>query len=310
MAQSVSIGDKKVGYGSPVFLVAEIGINHNGSVDTAIQLIKEIADAGFDAVKFQKRTPELCVPHEQRNIMRQTPWGLISYMDYRNKVEFSFEDYQVIDKECKDNGLIWFSSCWDISAVDFMEQFNPPCYKIASASLTDDRLLKYISEKGRPVILSTGMSTMAEIRHAVSLLNKDLLVLAHTTSTYPCEVSDLNLNMIKTLKSEFNTPVGYSGHERGLLMSPVVVGLGASFIERHVTIDCEMWGSDQAASLAPEDFKQLVIDIRIIESGMGDGVKKVYPAEKEALKKLRVCKKNPETDEVSTPELEIVQSGL
>ncbi len=288
MAQFVHIGDKKVGSGCPVFLIAEIGINHNGSIENAIQLIKEIATAGFDAVKFQKRTPEICVPYEQRNIMRQTPWGMLSYMDYRNKVEFSFEDYKVIDRECRDNGLLWFSSCWDIPAVEFMEAFSPPCYKIASASLTDDGLLKHIKSKGRPIILSTGMSTMDEIEHAVSLLDQELLIIAHTTSSYPCAVNELNLNMIKTLKDKFETPVGYSGHEKGILMSPPAVAMGANLIERHVTIDCEMWGSDQAASLAPEDFSQLVKDIRRVEEGLGNGIKRVYPSEESALEKLRV----------------------
>ncbi len=297
MDQFVSIGEKKVGEGSPVFLVAEIGINHNGSIENAIKLIKEIADAGFDAVKFQKRTPDLCVPSEQRNIMRQTPWGRISYIEYRNKVEFSYDEYLIIDNECKAQGLLWFASCWDIPAVDFMEQFNPPCYKIASAGLTDDKLLQHINKKMRPVILSTGMSTMNEIEHAVSLLNSESLILAHTTSTYPCAVNELNLNMIKTLNDKFSCPIGYSGHEQGILMSPVAIGLGASLIERHVTEDCEMWGSDQAASLAPDDFKQLVRDIRMIEEGLGDGVKTVYPTEQLALEKLRVCKKKPESSE-------------
>lgn len=297
MAQFIEIAGKKVGTGHPVFLIAEIGINHNGDLDTAVQLINKTADAGFDAVKFQKRTPDLCVPSEQRNLMRQTPWGEMRYIDYRNRVEFSYEDYLVIDKVCRKRGLLWFASCWDIPSVDFMERFNPPCYKIASASLTDDNLLQFIRKKGKPVILSTGMSTMAEIDHAVSLFDIDALVLAHTTSSYPCDINELNLNMIKTLKRRFGCPVGYSGHEKGIFMSPVAVGAGAVMIERHVTLNCEMWGSDQAASLDPDDFGRLVNDIRRVEKAMGNGIKQVYESEESAIAKLRIPKKRFEEGE-------------
>ena len=292
MADFVQIGRKKIGNNFPVFLVAEIGINHNGSLEDAVLLIRKIADAGFDAVKFQKRTPSVCVPHDQRNVMRQTPWGKISYFDYRNRVEFSSEEYRIIDDVCRTNGLVWFASCWDIPSVDFMETFDAPCYKIASACLTDDELLEHIRKKNRPVILSTGMSTMDEIHHAVSLLDAESLILAHTTSAYPCSVDELNINMIKTLKNEFSCPVGYSGHEKGILMSSVAIGVGAVLIERHVTLDCTIWGSDQAASLAPNDFVQLVENIRMVESGLGDGIKTVYETEQAAIEKLRLCKKN------------------
>ncbi len=292
MAEFVHIGRKKIGSGLPVFVVAEIGINHNGNLENAVQLIREIAAAGFDAVKFQKRTPSVCVPHEQRNVMRQTPWGRISYFDYRKRVEFSREEYKRIDEVCKTHGLLWFASCWDIPSVDFMEEFDAPCYKIASACLTDDELLIHIRKKNRPVILSTGMSTMDEIYHAVSLLDQDSLILAHTTSSYPCAVNELNINMIKTLQKEFTCPVGYSGHEKDILMSSVAVGAGAVLIERHVTLDCSMWGSDQSASLASEDFKTLVSDIRMVEEGLGDGIKTVYETEQASIEKLRLCKKN------------------
>ncbi len=292
MTEFIHIGRQKIGSELPVFLVAEIGINHNGSIEDAVTLIRKIADAGFDAVKFQKRTPSVCVPHEQRNVMRQTPWGRISYFDYRKRVEFSAKEYRMIDEVCKATGIQWFASCWDTPSVDFMDQFDTPCYKIASACLTDDDLLIHIRKKNKPVILSTGMSTMDEIHHAVSLLDSESLILAHTTSSYPCAVNELNINMIKTLQREFKLPVGYSGHEKGILMSSVAVGAGAVLVERHVTLDCSMWGSDQAASLAPDDFRQLVTDIRMVEKGLGDGIKTVYDTEQAAIEKLRLCKKN------------------
>ncbi|MCS6831403.1 MAG: N-acetylneuraminate synthase family protein [bacterium] len=287
MAQTVRIGDRLVGDGQPVYIVAEIGINHNGDVDTAKRLIDAAKLAGCDAVKFQKRTPELCVPPEQRNIPRETPWGLITYMEYRYKVEFGYEQYAEIDRYCKQQGITWFASCWDIPSVDFMEQFDPPCYKVASASLTDDELLLRLNATGKPILLSTGMSTMDEIRHAVSLLDRDRLIIMHSTSTYPCPPHELNLRMIQTLKREFSLPVGYSGHEVGLQTTYAAVVLGACVVERHITLDRAMWGSDQAASVEPGGFMRLVRDIRVIEQALGDGVKRVYESELAARAKLR-----------------------
>ena len=235
--------------------------------------------AGCDAVKFQKRTPDLCVPSEQRDIPRDTPWGCISYIEYKERIEFGSEEYKEIDRYCSEKGIAWFASCWDELSVDFIEQFNPACYKIASASLTDDNLLKRINEMGRPMILSTGMSTMDEIRHAVSFLNTDRLHISHCTSTYPCKPEELNLRMILTLKEEFNCPVGYSGHEVGLQTTLASTVLGACFVERHITLDRAMWGSDHAASVEPGGLMRLVRDIRVIEMAMGDGVKRVYESE-------------------------------
>lgn len=287
MAQTVQIGSRLVGEGQPVYIVAEIGINHNGDVEIAKRLIDAAKLAGCDAVKFQKRTPELCVPPEQRNIPRETPWGLITYMEYRYKVEFGYEQYAEIDRYCKQQGIAWFASCWDVPSVDFMEQFDPPCYKVASASLTDDELLLRLNGTGKPILLSTGMSTMDEIRHAVSLLDHDRLIIMHSTSTYPCPPNELNLRMIQTLRREFGLPVGYSGHEVGLQTTYAAVVLGACVVERHITLDRAMWGSDQAASVEPGGFMRLVRDIRVIEQALGDGVKRVYESEMAARAKLR-----------------------
>ena len=290
MAKQVKIGDRLVGEGQPVFIIAEIGINHNGDLSIAKKLIDAAVVAGCDAVKFQKRTPELSVPPEQRDIIRETPWGLMTYMEYRRRVEFGKEEYDKIDEYCRERGIIWFASCWDKPSVDFMEQYNPPCYKIASACLTDDDLLRYINSKGRPIILSTGMSTMEQIRHAVSLLDRERLLIAHCTSTYPCKPQELNLRVIQTLKQEFDCPIGYSGHEVGLQTTYAAVVLGACFVERHITLDRAMWGSDQAASVEPWGFMRLVRDIRVIESALGDGVKRVYDSELPVMKKLRRVK--------------------
>jgi N-acetylneuraminate synthase len=290
MVKEVLIGDRAVGDGRPVYIIAEIGINHNGDLDLAKKLIDAAMLAGCDAVKFQKREPELCVPEEQRNIMRETPWGLITYMEYRHRVEFGYEEYLCIDSYCKDKGIAWFASCWDEPSVDFIEQFSPVCYKIASASLTDDQLLKRINATGRPIILSTGMSTMAEIRHAVSILDNDRLLIAHSISSYPCKPGDLNLLAIKTLRQEFNLPVGYSGHEVGLQTTYAAVVLGACFVERHITLDRAMWGSDHAASVEPWGFMRLVRDIRVIEGALGDGVKKLQESEKPLRDRLRRIK--------------------
>jgi N-acetylneuraminate synthase len=287
MARTVKIGERLVGDGQPVYIVAEIGINHNGDVDIAKRLIDAAKLAGCDAVKFQKRTPELCVPPEQRNIPRETPWGLITYMEYRYKVEFGYEQYAEIDRYCKQQGITWFASCWDVPSVDFIEQFDPPCYKVASASLTDDELLHRLNATGKPILLSTGMSTMDEIRHAVSMLDRDRLIIMHSTSTYPCPPHELNLRMIQTLKREFDLPVGYSGHEVGLQTTYAAVVLGACVVERHITLDRAMWGSDQAASVEPGGFMRLVRDISVIEQALGDGIKRVYESELAARAKLR-----------------------
>ena len=287
MRPEIKIGNRLVGDGHPAYIIAEIGINHNGSVEIAKQMIDAAVHAGVDAVKFQKRTPEICTPPDQQKLMRDTPWGYITYLDYRHKVEFNEADYRELDRYCREKGINWFASVWDEPSVDFMEKFNPPAYKIPSASLTDHELLRYARKTGRPLILSTGMSTMAEISSAVRVLGTDNLVITHCTSTYPCEPEELNLRMIETLRKKFPCPVGYSGHEVGLVPPAVAVALGACMIERHLTLDRAMWGSDQAASVEPAGFARLVMYVRVSEASLGDGVKRVYASEKSSLKKLR-----------------------
>jgi N-acetylneuraminate synthase len=287
MTKEIRIGDKLVGDGHPTYITAEIGINHNGDLGIAKRLIDVAVMAGCDAVKFQKRTPEKAVPPEYREVIRETPWGLISYLDYRRKVEFGEEEYRAIDQYCREKGIHWFASCWDDDSVDFIEQFEPPCYKIASASLTDLPLLQKIRKTGKPMIVSTGMSTFEEIEQAVELVGSDRLLLAHSTSTYPCPPEELNLRMIHTLQTRFNCPVGYSGHEVGLQTTFAAVTLGAAFVERHITLDRAMWGSDQAASVEPWGLMRLVRDIRVIEQALGDGVKRVYDSEMKARQRLR-----------------------
>ena len=287
MAKAVKIGDRWVGQGYPTYLVAEIGINHNGDLEVAKKMIEAAHHAGVDAVKFQKRTPELCVPPEQRGQMRETPWGYITYLDYRYKVEFGEAEYREIDRYCRELGITWFASVWDEPSVDFLETYKPVCYKVPSASLTDHALLRKLRTTGKPVILSTGMSTMEQIREAVEVLGTDKLVITHATSTYPCEPNELNLRMVETLASEFPCPIGYSGHEVGLIPSVVAVARGACMVERHITLDRAMWGSDQAASVEPGGFERLVKYIRVTEESLGDGVKKVYDSEMSSLKKLR-----------------------
>jgi N-acetylneuraminate synthase len=287
MSATITIGGRPVGAGAPAYIIAEIGINHNGDLALAKKLIDTAALAGCDAVKFQKRTPELCVPPEQQNLMRETPWGLITYLDYRHRVEFGAKEYAEINRYCREKGIAWFASCWDEPSVAFMEQFDPVCYKIASASLTDAGMLAALRATGRPLILSTGMSTMDEIRTAVGRLDREKLLLAHATSAYPCKPEEINLRMIHTLAREFDCPVGYSGHEVGLQITYAAVSLGACFVERHITLDRATWGSDHAASIEPGGLVRLVRDIRVIEQAMGDGVKRVYASEEPSRKKLR-----------------------
>jgi len=288
MRNIINIGDKQVGDKMPVYVIAEIGINHNGSVEIAKKMIDSAAIAGCDAVKFQKRTPELCVPEDQWYIERDTPWGRMTYIDYRHKVEFGFNEYDEIDSYCRQKNIQWFASCWDEPSVEFIEQFNPPCYKAASASLTDAPLLAAMQKTGKPLIISTGMSTMEEIESAVELLDNNSLLIAHATSAYPCKIDELNLSMINTLKNKYPAiPIGYSGHEVGLTPTWSAVTLGACFVERHITLDRSMWGTDQAASVEMVGLIRLVSNIRDIEKAIGDGIKKVYDSELSSRKKLR-----------------------
>lgn len=287
-ARKIKVGHRWIGDGEPVFVIAEIGINHNGSLELAKRLIDGAIFAGCDAVKFQKRTPILSVPKHQWFVERDTPWGRMTYIDYRHKMEFGWEEYQEIDRYCRIRGILWFASCWDEVAVDFIEQFNPPLYKVPSACLTDRSLLLRMKRTGKPIILSTGMSTQEEIDEAVEWIGTENLLIAHSTSSYPCRLEELNLRMILTLKEKYpHNPIGYSGHETGLAPTWAAVTMGASFVERHITLDRAMWGTDQAASVEVIGFHRLVSNIRDIEKSLGDGVKKVYESEQEVKKKLR-----------------------
>ena len=287
MTREISIGNREVGYGHSVYCIAEIGINHNGSLDTAMQLMKIAADSGCDAVKFQKRDPDVCVPEDQKLIERDTPWGRMTYIDYRHKVEFSRDEYSKIDLFARELGIDWFASPWDEPSVVFLEEFNVPVHKVASASITDGPLLKALAATGKPIILSTGMSTLQDVAAAVELFQKDRLLLMSATSTYPSPPEETNLRCIETLATEFDVPVGYSGHERGLQITLAAVALGAVSIERHITLDRTMWGSDQSASLEPAGLEHLIRDVRIIEAAMGDGMKRIWPGEEAPRKKLR-----------------------
>lgn len=286
MSNIVRIGEHLVGEGLRCFIVAEIGINHNGSVDIAKKLIDAAALAGCDAVKFQKRTVEVVYTAEELAKPRENPFGPTNG-DLKYGLEFGQTEYEQIDAYCRDKNILWFASCWDESSVDFIERFKPPCYKIASASLTDDHLLLHHRCYGRPIIISTGMSTLDEIDHAVDVLGRDNLIVLHCTSTYPSQVEELNLSAIQMLTQRYDVPVGYSGHEVGLAPSLGAAALGACMIERHITLDRAMWGSDQAASVEWQGFWRLVKDVRALEKAMGDGVKRVYASEVPIIKKLR-----------------------
>jgi len=283
---TVTIGNKKLGAGQPCYVIAEIGINHNGDIDLAKRLISVAVAAGCDAVKFQKRTVDIVYTEKELATPRENPFGATNG-DLKRGLEFGQEDYAEIASFCKQVKIDWFGSPWDEDSVDFLQQFNPPVYKVASASLTDDHLLKHMRKTGKPIIASTGMSTYAEIDHAVEVLGKQDLILMHTTSTYPAKYEQLNLRAIPEMAKRYGIPIGYSGHETGIPTSVAASVLGACCVERHITMDRAMWGSDQAASLEPNGIGRLVRDIRLCEQSMGDGVKRVYEEEIPVMKKLR-----------------------
>jgi len=288
MTREIKIGNHLVGDGHPAYVIAEIGINHNGELDIAKKMIDAAVHAGANAVKFQKRTPDVATPFEQKNQMRETPWGYITYLEYRHKVEFNEEQYREIDDYCRERKIDWMVSLWDEPSVDFMEKFDTPAYKVPSASLTDFNLIRKARATGRPLILSSGMSTMEQIKKGIEVAGEKDLVMMHCTSTYPCEPEELNLKMVETLRREFpNLPIGYSGHEVGLVPTAIAIAFGACVVERHLTLDRAMWGSDQAASVEPAGFERLVKYIRVAEASLGDGVKRVYESEKGSMKKLR-----------------------
>jgi N-acetylneuraminate synthase len=284
----VRIQNILVGDGHPCFVVAEIGINHNGDIDTAKKLIDVAKIAGCNAVKFQKRTVDVVYKPEELAVPRESPFGKTNG-DLKHGLEFGQEEYEEIDRYCRDGKMIWFASCWDEQALDFIDQFNTPCYKIASASLTDDELLRYTRQKAkdRPIILSTGMSTMDQIDHAVDVLGKDNLIILHACSTYPAYYEELNLKVIPKLRERYGVPIGYSGHETGLASSVAAACIGACLVERHITLDRSLWGTDHAASLEPSGIMRLMRDVRLVENSMGDGEKRVIEREFPIIKKLR-----------------------
>jgi len=284
---SVPIGENFIGADNPVYVIGEIGLNHNGDVELAKKLIDVSALAGAQAVKFQKRTPEISTPENMKNTIRQTPWGEMTYLEYRYKVEFDKAQYEEIGLYATSKGLDWFASPWDVPSVGFLEDLNVVAHKVASASVTDVDLLKALAATGKPIILSTGMSTLEQIDAAVEILGTENLVILHATSTYPLPPEEANLRTISTLEERYGVPVGYSGHEKGLQISIAAVTLGAVAVERHITLDRAMWGSDHSASLEPHGFSTLVRDIRILEVALGDGVKRVFPGEVAPLLRLR-----------------------
>jgi len=284
--KNIKVGNTLVGQAQHCYIVAEIGINHNGSLDIAKKLIDVAVDSGCDAVKFQKRTIEIVYSKEELSKPRESPFGTTNG-DLKKGLEFGMEEYSAINKYCKEKKITWFASCWDEASVDFIEQFDPPCYKIASASLTDDNLLKHHRKFGKPIILSTGMSSMQEIEHAVAVLGTDDLIILHSTSTYPADLEELNLRMITTLKKKFPSPIGYSGHEVGLYTSLAAIILGGCMLERHITLDRSLWGSDHSASVEPQGIQKLVRDLRVCEQALGNGVKQVYDSEIPIRQKLR-----------------------
>ncbi len=278
------------------YIIAEIGINHNGDLKNALRLIDIAAAAGCDAVKFQKRNPDVCVPEHQKNVMRDTPWGQMTYLEYKYKVEFEKAEYDAIDAHCKSHGIEWSASPWDMDSLEFLKQYDVPFLKVPSAMLTNNELLEGCVASGKRVIFSTGMSTREEIDNAVAVLRKAKLVynnphtigLLHCNSTYPAPINELNLSGIQTLSAEYpDFEIGYSGHEFRLGTTVAAIYLGASIIERHITLDRQMWGSDHLASVEPQGLFKLVSGIRELEEAFGDGVIQVTESEKPVRAKLR-----------------------
>lgn len=271
-----------------LFVIAEIGINHNGDMEIAKQLIDIAADAGADAVKFQKRTIDLVYTREFLESLRDSPWGK-TQRDQKQGLEFGRDQYQEIDKYCKQKGIKWFASAWDIESQKFLQQFELEYNKIASAMVVDEKLLREVASEGRYTFISTGMCTLRDIDRAVDVFAKANcpFELMHCVSTYPMADEDANLNRIIKLRDHYQCKVGYSGHEVGLSISYAAVALGATSIERHITLSRAMYGSDQSASIEPAGFRQMVGAVRKIEKALGDGSMEMNPKEIPIAKKLR-----------------------
>jgi len=286
----VKVGEYTISDKHPVFFVAEIGINHNGDIELAKKLIDIAKIAGCTAVKFQKRNPEEAVPEKYKNVKRETPWGIISYLEYKKKIEFEKEEYDVIDNYCKKREILWSASPWDITSIRFLDSYNLPFIKVPSALITNKEYLEEIKRRkdnGTPIFLSTGMADIELVKKVVDFLGEENLVILYTVSTYPSKPEEIDLNIINTYKKLFNCPIGYSGHEIGLQITLAAVEKGAKVIERHITVDRSMWGTDQSASLESIGLIKLLRDIRIIEKCMRDGIKRKLDTELEIEKKLR-----------------------
>ncbi|MFA5856738.1 MAG: N-acetylneuraminate synthase family protein [Candidatus Pacearchaeota archaeon] len=282
----VKLGNKLIGHNHPVFVIAEIGINHNGSLEIAKKMIDMAVNSGCDAVKFQKRTIEIIYTPEELAKPRESPFGKTNG-DLKRGLEFGEEDFREIDRYCKEKGIIWFASPWDIPSVDFLEKFNVPCHKIASATLTDKDLLLRIKQTGKPIILSSAMSHIEEIEKAVKILGEDNLILMHCTATYPTSPHEHDLNVIKTFRKYFNCPIGYSGHEPGVIPTIVAASIGACVLERHITLDRSMFGSDQAASLERKGLETICTAAKLMPTILGGHHKKIHDSEHPIKAKLR-----------------------
>ena len=281
----------KINFKKP-FLIAEIGINHNSSVKLAKKLIDLAKNSGFDAVKFQKRNPDISTPESQKLKIRNTPWGDITYLAYKKKIEFGFKEYREIDKYCKKLKIIWFASAWDIESLNFLKKFKLKYNKVASAMLTNLDLVKAIAKEKKLTFISTGMSSMKDIQKAINIFkkNKCKFILMHCVSQYPCPEEKLNLKMILTLKEKFKCNVGYSGHEKTVSPSIFAYFLGANYIERHITLDRSMWGTDQSASLSSDGMINLTKILKKSSITLGNGKKNISKQEKEMLKKFKYWK--------------------
>lgn len=275
---------------SEVYIIAEAGINHNGSLEIAKKLMDVAVSAGCDAIKFQKRTPSICVPAHMQNSIRSTPWGEITYLEYKEKIEFGETEYDEIDKYARELDISWSASAWDIPSLEFLDKYDLPFHKVASALTTNLELLKEVADRNKLTYVSTGMCSWADIDTAVDIFRaaRCPLVLMHTISNYPAEESTLNLKMIETLSKRYpNIPIGYSGHESSISPSIAAVTLGAKALERHITLDRSMWGTDHAASLEPAGLQQLVGAVRKVPKCLGDGIRVKVAGEEEVAKKLR-----------------------
>jgi len=290
MPNKLKIGNRFVGDSEPVYLIAEIGINHNGDLQIAKKLMDAAWATGWDCAKFQKRTPDICVPENQKNVMRQTPWGEMTYLAYKHRIEFQKNEYDYIDKYTKEKPFDWSASAWDLPSLEFLMQYDVPFIKIPSAKITDKELVEQAARAGKPLFISSGMSTMEEVDNAVNIVEKYLsknYVLFHCNSAYPAKLDELNIQMISTLKERYNALVGYSGHEYEIMSTTLAPCYGACVIERHVTLDHDMWGTDHAASIEIRGMDFLAKRIHSVKTIIGDGIKTISASEEKVREKLR-----------------------